>query len=182
MNRLEEEYKLFENLELTDKEKEMQYLNQKIFDTVRELQNSSAMKTDNYVLLEDDDEDSKKAKKNLLYQRYEETNDEKSKFMNEEELWLNNRLKQSKVKNLKRVKKGNLTEEGFVFENQIDFIKKDVLEELEKQEKIKEYVENNPKTDIEQLKQNLDLDESDNETKEPKKVRKFWKYLKLTFR
>lgn len=143
---------------------------------MQRIKSSSGMQTDDYILPDDyeDDETGKinlAKKNNVLFQRYDESNRDENQYVNEEEIWLKNRIDQSKISKLKRVKDDPADGQGYVFESQIDFIKKDVLEEMEKEKKIKKYLKTNPQTDIEDLKKELQLDESDTETKEPKKVK-----------
>lgn len=164
---------MFDSIELSGQEKNIQLLNHRILDFVQRVKSSPGMKTESYVLPEDyeDDETGRVSlgkKNHALFKRYEETQDQ-AKFMNDEDLWLDNRLKQAGPKSTKRVKQA--TEgSGYVFENQIDFIKKDVLEELEKQEKIQKYLQENPKTELEELKEQLQQDASEEETAAPKEV------------
>ena len=153
----------------------MQYLNHKIYDFVQRVKKSSGMKTDDYIMPDDYEDETGKInlgkRNNVLFKRYEETNGENSKFVNEEELWLNNRLKQSKVNNFKKKKLEE--EDGYVFENQIDFIKNDVLQEMDKKEKIEQYKKENPQAEIDELKQQLQLSDSEHESQPIKKVNIF---------
>ena len=154
----------------------MQYLNQVIYEFVKKVKGSSAMTSDNYVPPENyEDKDTgiidNKRRKNMMYQRYDKTEEEQGHYVNEEDKCIEEKIRQAKGK-LKRVKTSNEENQGFVFENQIDFIQTDVINQLEKQEKIDKYLKENPNKDLEEFKENF---MSDDETKidSPKKVNKF---------
>lgn len=139
LRKIELEKSMFGDRELTEEERRVNKLNEEIYKLALE-QRSKTANVESYVM-PDSYEDAegkidKEKKYSALYKRYEEAKVE----LTEQQLWEKSQIDKATVhfgaakkpdeKSAKDDKKYE-----FVFENQIDFIKTDILEQLEQQEK-----------------------------------------------
>ena len=138
LRKLEIEKSMFGDRELTEEERRVNMLNEEIYKLAME-QKTKTTNVDSYVMpdsYEDDEGKLNKDKKyGALYKRYEEAKVE----LTEQQLWEKAQIDKATV-HFGAAKKpddksAKNKEYDFVFENQIDFIKTDILEQLEQQEK-----------------------------------------------
>lgn len=126
--KLVDEKQTFADFNLTTEEKRIDELNNKIFDLAMK-QRSKTKDINVYQMPTPFDEDAnteKQKKYKVLFDRYEEVKTE----LNEHQLWEKGQTEKASLKTA-----GNETEVGdkkyeFVFENQIDFIRTDLLHEM----------------------------------------------------
>ena len=162
-------------MNLTEKESEIKFLNEKIYEFALRVKNNTNIDQDTYLPPDDYiDEETKmidlKKKNNVLYKRYEEMKEEREQFKTEEQKLYEQKLQMAKGRGTKRVKtEEDPDEPGFVFEDQIDFIKQEVMVEIEKKERVKEFLERNPQAEVEEIKEKLMEGETDGESTKTKR-------------